>query len=534
MQVLEVILLLLALSAGLRLLSIRLSVPQPVLFVLGGLLLAVTPWVPHFEPDPGVIFLVFIPPLLYRAALNTSLRDFKRNLRPISMLAFGLVLATMCVVAWAAHLFIPGMNWASGFVLGAIVSPPDAVAVTAITRRLKLPAGIVTILEGESLINDATALVAYRMAVAAVVAGAFSFWEAGSRFLLTGIGGVLFGLGIGWLITRIRRFIGFAPVVENTISLLTPFAVFIPAERLGLASVLAVVSAGLYLGRQGPRIVSARTRIQAAGLWEVLVFLLEGLIFILIGLELPVVLKSIQKHSLVSIVDYTLIISGVLVAVRLLWVFPAAYLPLLIKHFRGKQQEFPPWKSILLVGWAGMRGGDSLVIALTLPLVTAARAPFPGRGLIILLTFGAILVSLIIQGLSLNPLIRLLKLPDDGTTAGEEANARLKSAQAGIDRLDMLIKERQDAPAAIHKLREKYLMRLKRLEENVERDKPEADTSMDADFTHFRLEMIAAEREAIIRLRDNDEIGDDAMRIVQQDLDLEEVLLSSDELDPEE
>jgi NhaP-type Na+/H+ or K+/H+ antiporter len=447
MQVLEVILILLAVSAGLRLLSIRLAVPQPVLLVLGGLLIAVTPWVPHFEPDPGVIFLVFIPPLLYRAALTTSLRDFKRNLRSISLLAFGLVLATMCAVAWAAHELIPGMSWPAGFVLGAIVSPPDAVSVTAITRRLKLPATIITILEGESL---------------------------------------------------------------------------------------AVVSAGLYLGRQGPKIVSARTRIQASGMWEVLVFLLEGLIFILIGLELPVVLKSIGQYSFSSIAYYTLIISLVLVGIRLLWVFPSAFMPLLLRRFRGKEQHYPPWRSILFVGWAGMRGGDSLVIALTLPMATAAGSPFPARGLIILLTFGVILVSLIVQGLSLKPLIRLLNLAADGSADGEEANARLKSARAGIDRLNKLLGERKHPPATIEKLREKYLQRLKRLEENVQRERPEADTSLDADLKYFRLEMIAAEREEVIRLRDNDEIGDDAMRIVQQDLDLEEVLLSANELDPEE
>ena len=380
MQILEVILILLAIAAVLRLLSIRLSVPQPVLLVLGGLVVAVIPGLPHFQPDPGVVFLIFIPPLLYRAALETSLRDFRRNLRSISLLAFGLVLATMCAVAWAAHALIPTTGWASGFVLGAIVSPPDAVSVTAITRRLKLPVTIATVLEGESLVNDATALIAYRMGVAAVVAGAFSFWEAGLRFILTGMGAIIFGIGMGWLIARIRKFIGFAPVVENTISLLTPFAVFIPAERLGLASVLAVVSTGLYLGRQGPRLVSARTRIQAAGMWEILVFLLEGLIFILIGLELPVVLKSIGSHSFLSILYYTLIISLMLIVVRLVWIFPSAYLPVWLKRFWGRKQHYPPWRSILLVGWAGMRGGDSLVIALALPTGYGFRIALSGKG----------------------------------------------------------------------------------------------------------------------------------------------------------
>lgn len=534
MESLELILILLALTAGLRLLSIRLSVPQPVLLVLGGLLLAVLPGLPRFQPDPAVVFLIFIPPLLYQAAQDTSLRDFRRNLRSISLLAFGLVLATMCAIAWAAHGLIPGMSWGAGFVLGAIVSPPDAVAVTAIMRRLKLPLTIDTILEGESLVNDATALVAYRMGVAAVVAGTFSLTAAGLRFILTGAGAIALGLAGGWLIGRIRRFIGVSPVVENTISLLTPFAVFIPAERLGLASVLAVVAAGLYLGRQGPRYVSARTRIQGEAMWQMVVFLLEGLIFILIGLELPTVLRSIGSHSFSSIVYYTAMLSAVLIVVRIAWIFPGAYLPLVLKRLADKKQDYPPWRAVLFVGWAGMRGGDSLVIALSIPLVTAAGTPFPGRDLIIFLTFGIILVSLVIQGLSLKAVIRLLNLGVDGTADTEEANARLSSARAGMARLEQLIRERNIPEPMAEKLRGKYGHRLQQLVKNSRQDDPGALTGRSDQVAKIRMEMIAAERTELIRLRDNNDISDDVMRSIQEDLDLEEVLLSTEDLYPED
>jgi len=534
MESLELVLILLAVTAILRLVSTRLSIPQPVLLVVGGLLLAVTPGLPRFQADPGVVFLIFIPPLLYEAALNTSLRDFRRNLPSISLLAFWLVLVSMCAVAWAAHALIPGMSWGSGFVLGAIVSPPDAVAVTAVTRRLKLPITVNTVLEGESLVNDATALVAYRMGVAAVVAGTFSLPAAGLRFILTGAGGVAFGLAMGWLIGRIRRWVSAGPVVENTISLLTPFAVFIPAERLGLASVISVVAAGLYLGRQGPKLVSARTRIQNEAMWQMLVFILEGLIFILIGLELPTVRKSIGTHSFSLILLYTAIISVVLIVVRIAWMFPGAYLPYLVRKRRRKKGDRPPWKAVLFVGWAGMRGGDSLVIALALPLVTATGTPFPGRDLIIFLTFGVILVSLVVQGLSLKPVIRLLKLGVDGTADKEEANARLISARAGMARLDAVIAERNIAQPLADKLRGKYGFRLQRLEKNGLQTDPLANTSNSEAMVDIRQEMIAAERAELIRLRDNNDVSDDVMRNIQEDLDLEEVLLSSEDLYPED
>ncbi|MDT5308468.1 MAG: monovalent cation/hydrogen antiporter, partial [Mycobacterium sp.] len=413
MQGIEFILLLLAVAAALQFVTERYLIPRPVLLVMGGLILAVTPGLPRLELNPDTIFLIFIPPLLYWAALTTSLRDFIRSLRSISMLAVGLVLVTMVVVAAVAHTLVPEMTWASAFVLGAIVSPPDAVAVSAATRRLGLPKTINTILNGESLLNDATAFVAYRMAVAAVVAGTFSIWKAGFRFVWTGVGAIALGLVIGWLIGRLRGLIGKTPLVENAISLLTPFVAFIPAERLGLASVLTVVATGLYLGRRGPKVVSAVTRLQTTAMWEMLVFILEGLIFIIVGLELRNVLQALTGHSLFRLIYYTVALSAVMIAARIGFVFVGSYLPRFIGSHccgRSKAEPYPPWREVLFVGWAGMRGSDSLVIALALPLVTRTGGPFPARDLIIFLTFGVILISLVVQGFSLAPIIRWLKL----------------------------------------------------------------------------------------------------------------------------
>ena len=534
MQGLELILILLAVAAALRVVAERFNIPLPVLLVLGGLLLAVAPGLPRLEIEPDVVFLIFIPPLLYWAALTTSLRDFRRNLRSISLLAVGLVLATMTVVAWTAHSLIPEMSWAAAFVLGAVVSPPDAVAVTAVTRRLGLPKSIEIVLEGESLVNDATAFVAYRMAVAAVVAGTFSIWQAGFRFLWTALGAVALGLVIGWLIDRLRRFVGKSPVVENTISLLTPFAAFIPAEQLGLASVLTVVATGLYLGRRGPKIVSAETRLQAAAMWEMLVFVLEGLIFILIGLELPNVLRALAGHTFSLLIGYTIALSAAMILVRVVWVFAGAYLPRyvdrLVARGKGKIEPYPSWREVLFVGWAGMRGGDSLVIALALPLATITGEAFPARDLIIFLTFTIILVTLVVQGLSLAKVIKLLKLqkPNEAVAEAEEAAARLKLSKTGLTHLNRAAEQTSLPKTLVGKLRENYRHRIHRFEPDGSMREAENDDRYEEIYRQLRLEMIAAERAEVINLRDRSEISDDVMRRIQQDLDFEEVLLSSD------
>src|SRR5580765_2424976 len=320
--VVEIFVGLLLAVAVLALLARKLTIPYPILFVLGGLLLGLIPKIPRVRLDPELVFLFFLPPLLFPAALFTSWRDFRANLRPISLLAIGLVLITTTAIALLAHHFM-GLPLAAGFVLGAIISPPDAIAATAIAERLKVPRRIVTILEGESLVNDASALVAYRFAVAAVATGSFSLAQASVKFLIVGIGGVLFGLVVGWLAEQFHRRIVDAPI-EITVSLLTPFAAYLPAERLGISGVLSVVTAGLYLGWRLPEITDFQTRLDARPVWDTVEFMLNGLVFILIGLQLPAVLHAASGNMLSKgqLVWDALLVSLAVIFVRILWVFP--------------------------------------------------------------------------------------------------------------------------------------------------------------------------------------------------------------------
>ncbi|MEO7987443.1 MAG: Na+/H+ antiporter [Gemmatimonadales bacterium] len=531
MAAVELVLVLLAAAAALELLARRIGIPHPVLLVIGGLLLSLTPGLPAVRLDPDVVFLVFVPPLLYWVALTSSYRDFKRNLPSISLLALGLVLATACAVAVVAHAIVPGMGWAPAFVLGAIVSPTDAVAATAVARRLGVPQTAITILEGESLVNDATALVAYRMAIGAVAAETFSFDTAGQRFILAAGGGIAIGLIAGLAVAMLRRRIH-NTVVENTISLLTPFVAFLPAERVGASGVLAVVTVGLYLGRLGPRIVSPRTRIQASGMWEMVTFLLQGLIFILIGLELPKAIELMRPLSLGHLLMQAALVAGTVIAVRLLWMFPGAYVAARLGRVFGAREDMSNWRGVLFVAWAGMRGGVSLVIALAIPLTVAGGKPFPERDLIIFFTFAVILATLVLQGMSLPAVIHLLKLRRDDGRDIEERKARHKVAAAGLRHLEGLAGNGDDE--LVGRLRERHRHRVHRYGPH-DAGSPEPDHDderLAADYRRIRGAMIAAERGEMIRLRDQNVISDDVMRQIQHELDLEQMLLDSPRPDP--
>ncbi len=532
MAAVELVLILLAAAAALELLARRIGVPHPVLLVLGGLLLALTPGLPPVRLDPNVVFLVFIPPLLYWAAITSSYRDFRRNLPSISLLAFGLVLATACAVAAVAHAVVPGMGWAPAFMLGAIVSPTDAVAATTVARRLGVPRTAIIVLEGESLINDATALVAYRLAVIAAAAGTFSVGTAAVNFLVAAGGGVAIGLAAGLAIAWLRGQID-NPVVENTISLLTPFVAYLPAQTIGASGVLAVVTVGLYLGRKGPSIVSPRTRIQAEGLWGMVTFLLQGLTFILIGLELPRALANVRPTSTGDLLVQALIVSGTVIAVRLVWMFPGAYVAARLGRLVGAREDVPPWRGVLLVAWAGMRGGVSLVIALAIPLTIAGGKPFPDRDLIIFFTFAVILATLVLQGLSLPSVIRLLGLHADGGRDAEERKARHQVASAGLRHLEGL--DGDGDSELVSRLKRRHAHRVHRYgpsEEDAAEALDHDDDRMAADYRRIRGSMIAAERSELIRLRDENVIEDEVLRRIQHELDLEQMLLDSPRPDP--
>jgi monovalent cation/hydrogen antiporter len=544
MQGVELAVVLLIAAAGLRLLAGLLNVPHPVLLVLGGLALAAIPGLPRIGFEPETLFLLFVPPLLYLTAFTTSLRDFRAQLGAIARYGTVVVLLTIGAVAAAAHALLPELTWPAAFVLGAIVSPPDPVAAVAILRRLGAPRPIVTLLEGEGLVNDATALVAYRIGVAAVVTGTFSPGRAALQLLITGAGGSALGLGMGWLILQVRRRTPKFPIVQNTISLLSPFLAYIPADLLGLSGVLATVAVGLYLGRQGPRFIGAATRVQAEGTWSMVQFLLESFIFMLVGLELPYVLHGLGSHTLAQLIAYGGIVTLVAVAVRLAYTFTAVFLLRLRR--RRQQAPSPSWQYAAFIGWTGMRGGDSLVIALALPLQTASGAPFPARDLIIFLTFAVIFDTLVLQGLTLKPLLRWLRLEDSGELYNEEAHARRVAAEAALRQLEEESRPGDGAdPEVVRTLRRKYAARVDRWSARDREvhgtDDPDHRALADRDGTsaerratgHRRLSaaIIGAERRAIIQLRDAGAIGDEVLRRIQRDLDLETMLLEAAEDD---
>ena len=538
MPQLEIILGLLLAVAALATLATRLGVPYPILLVLGGSALGFVPGLPPVELDPELVFLLFLPPLLYVSALFTSWRDFRANVRPITLLAVGLVLMTTFVVASVAHTVF-GLPWGAAFVLGAIVSPTDAIAATSVAQRLGVPRRIVTILEGESLVNDATGIVAYRVAVAAVVTGAFSVWEAGLQFVVGAAGGVAAGFAVGWLVVWARRHLSEDPSVQNTISLLTPFVAYLAAEELphslwGLlhdlfgvpgdlyfSGVLAVVTTGLYLGRKGPYIISSGTRLQGYATWELITFLLNGLIFILIGLQLRSVVEGLNEYTAGQLVSYALLTSLTVILVRMVWVFPATYVPRWASRRIRERDPSPPWRNVSVIAWTGMRGVISLAAALALPLQTAPGVPFPDRDLIIFLTFCVILATLVVQGLSLPVLIRALGLEDDRIGDKEETHGRVSIAEAALERLDELVDEDWVREDTAERIRGLYGYRRDRFASRFEGD-PEGVEERSAAFQHLMVELLGAQRLRLITLRDEGSIGDEVMHRIERDLDLEE------------
>src|SRR5947208_8102312 len=362
----EIIVLLFAAVAALVVVARKLGLPYPVVLVLAGLALSFIPHLPEVKLDPNLVFFFFLPPLIYPAALFTSWRDFRRNLRPILLLAIGLVLFTTITIACVAHSIVPSLPWAAAFALGAIVSPPDAIAATSVIRRLSVPHRIEAILEGESLVNDATALVALQFAIAALMTGTFSLGHAALRFVWVAVGGVAFGLLVGFTMRFVQRHLD-DPPVQITISLLTPFLAYLPAERLHVSGVLATVAAGIYLGWHSPLTIRARTRIPLYAFWEIVSFLLNGLVFITIGLQLPGIVRGLRGESLESLIRDHLLVSGAVVLVRIVWVVCVTYFPRLLSKKLRARDPFPPWRDVALVAWAGMRGVVSLAAAFALP-----------------------------------------------------------------------------------------------------------------------------------------------------------------------
>jgi Na+/H+ antiporter len=501
----------------------RIGVPYPILLVLGGLALGVMPGMPRLELPPEAVLVGVLPPLLYAAAFFTGLRDLRANARTIGLLSVGLVLTTTVAVAVAAHTVI-GMSWASAFVLGAVVSPTDPLAATAIAQRLGVPRRLVAIIEGESLVNDGTALVAYKFAVAAVVTGTFSLVDASIAFVWNIAGGIGIGLAVGWIVRQVRRRLD-NPPVEITIAIVTGYLAYIPADLLNASGVLAVVTAGVYIGWHTPELTTVQTRLQGDAVWEILTFLLNAFLFILVGLQLPVVLDALGDPSPGTLAGQAAVIVAVVILVRFLWIYPAAYLPRKLSAGLRARDPAPPWRHPTLIAWAGMRGAVSLAAALAIPLRTDAGQPFPGRPLIIFLTFAVILATLVVQGLTMPLVIRALGLEDDHVVEREETKARVHAADAALARIEELAGEDWVRDDTAERLRGLYDFRRSRFAARYHGDEDGGIEERSAAYQQLLRSLLQAEREAVLQLRSDGVIGDEAMRNVHRDLDLEEARL---------
>jgi monovalent cation/hydrogen antiporter len=502
--------------AGLMALAPMLRVPYPILLVLGGLALGFVPGVPDLTLPPELVLVGILPPLLYSGAFFTGLRELRANMRPIGLLAVGLVAATMVAVALVVHAVID-LSWPASFVLGAVVAPTDPIAATAIARRLGVPRRIVSVVEGESLINDASALVLYRAAVVAAVAGTFSFLDASLRFVGSVAGGVAVGLAVGWLVAVVRIRLDNIPA-EVAISLLTGYLAYIPAQALHVSGVLAAVTVGVYLGWRSPELSTPAMRMQGLAVWETLVFIVNALLFALVGLQLQPILDALTGYSAASLVGYAVLVTATVIVARFAWIFVLAYGPRWARLFR----DHVGWREPAALSWMGMRGAVSLAAALAIPLETESGAPFPARALIIFLAFSVILGTLAVQGLSLPGVIRWLRLEDDGLEAKEDAKARIHAAEAALARLEELLDEEWVRDDTAERLRGLYGFRISRFRSRFDGEDDGAVEERSANYQRLRRELLEAERAAVVELRRVGRISDDVMHRVERDLDLED------------
>ena len=514
----ELVLGLLIAVAALVTIARRIGVAYPIFLVIGGLALGLVPGVPRIEVDPDLIFLIVLPPLVYIAAYFTPVQNLRANLGTISSLAVGLVLATALAVAAVAHALIPGIPWAAAVALGAIVAPPDAIAATALASRLTVPRRIITILEGESLLNDATALTIYSIALTAAAGRVFSPATAAATFTAAIVGGLAIGLAVGWAIARIRAAIEDTPV-EMTISLLTPFAAYLPAERLGVSGVIATVTAGLYLGHRGSRIMGADARLTGRAVWETITFLLNGFVFIAMGLEVPFLLRGQPPSVALQLIGFGLAVSVVLVLVRAIWMFGTVFMPTVVR----RSPDLPrPLACSLVLSWAGMRGVVSLAAALALPMTLSNGQPFPARGAILIVTLTVIVFTLVGQGLTLPWLIRRLQLGVDVGVREEEARARQRLLEAASRRIDQLYPVWPGHRPLLDQLREIYRHRSEHVDRQRESSTGDGDDRELIEHTEIKRTILDSEREALMRLRAEGEVNEEILRHLERELDLDE------------
>jgi Na+/H+ antiporter len=527
MENIIVIVLLLFGIAFIGLLSNRFRFPFSIALVTCGIIISIIPDLPVITMNPEVVFIIFLPPLLYGAAWNTSWHDFKANIRPIGLAAIGLVLFTTLLVAAVAHWLIPGVDWPVAFLIGAIVSPPDAVAATSVTKGLGLHPRIITILEGESLVNDASGLVAYKYASAAVMAGNFVFWKAGLNFLLVASAGIAIGLAIGYIMYIVHKKFVCDAVVEVTLTFLTPFASYLLAEHFHFSGVLAVVTTGLYLSFRSSEIFTHQSRIMAYAVWEVVIYILNGLIFVLIGLQLRNVVNGITDYSTKELILYGAAVSIVVIAVRFIWVIPAALLPRILSRRIREKERFDP-RNLVVFGWAGMRGVVSMAAALALPLTFANGPSFPHRNLIIYLTFCVIVSTLVLLGLTLPWIIRKMKM-EPHSIAAEEYDVRTRIVSETITHIEENLSLVQDD--LLRNIKSKYEVKYNRLQKtdlpaNYFGKGKTLQGNVFNEFTKMQIDLITVERKTLERLHVHGDASEEILRKIEHELDLEETRLN--------
>jgi CPA1 family monovalent cation:H+ antiporter len=491
------------------------NIPYPIVLVVGGLVLGFIPGLPDIELAPELVLVIFLPPLLYSAAFFANLHDLRTSLRPIALQAVVLVLFTMVAVAVVIKALVPEMPWAAAFTLGAIVAPTDPVAATTIMRRMAVPRRIVSVVEGESLINDGTALVAYRTAVAAV-GGTFVAWEAGLDFVVSGLGGIAVGLAAGWVIVQIRRRIDDIPV-EITISLLSGFAGYVPAEALHVSGVLAAVTTGIVLGWKAPYISTASMRLQGYAVWEILTFLLNALLFVLIGLQLPIIIDGLSGMPAGDVLWWCVAVSLVVIVTRLIWSQSVVFVIRALDRRESQRMRRSTWQSRMIISWCGMRGSVSLAAALAL------EPDFPQRNLILLLTFAVIFSTLVLQGLTLPALIRTLGVTDDGADAAEELLGRRAAAAAALGRIDALSAEDWTHEDTMERMRKLYEYRTRRFAAQAgETDDGDGIEHRSRKYQKAVRSVLDAQRAELVRLRNAGAISNEVMHRLERELDLED------------
>ena len=524
-------LLLLSAAFLLIMLAQKVKISYPIFLVIAGLAISFIPGIPLVTLDPDVIFLVFLPPLLYEAAWYTSWNDFWKWKRPISLLAFGLVIITSLVVAFLTSSMIPGFTLALGFVLGGIVSPPDAIAATSVLKNLTIPKRINVILEGESLVNDASSLIVLRFALAAVITGQFSFSQATTEFFMSTFMGIAIGLAIAHIVYVIHRFLPTTASIDAAFTLISPYFMYLAAEQFHYSGVMAVVTGGLFLSYRSHEIFrDGKSRLQTINVWATLVMILNGLVFILIGLELPVIIEGLEGYSLWEACSYGLIISGVVIVLRIVWIYPAAFIPRWLSGRIRKKEPSPGWKGPLVIGWAGMRGVVSLAAALSIPITTAAGIPFPHRNLIIFITFVVILVTLVFQGLTLPVLIKLIKIDEIDPQMPEEqqeAAIKLRLLKVSIARINEHYNLEAQDVSLVANLRSEMQNALEHSSKRLESmECEELETAEVEVFKKVLKDLYHVQRKELHLVRKEKEFSDEVIRRQEMQIDLSDTKLT--------